>query len=92
LPEGEIPDYYAEVAPELVVEVRSPDDRWPSILAKVAEYLEAGVLIVVVLDYDSRTAHLFAADGTHRMLGADDELAIPELLGDFRVLVRTFFD
>ena len=92
LPEGEIPDHYAEVAPELVVEVRSPGDRWPSILAKVAEYLEAGVSVVVVLDYDRRAAHLFADDGTHRMLGIDDELTIPELLGEFRVLVRTFFD
>ena len=92
LPEGEIPDQYADVAPELVVEVRSPGDRWPAILAKVAEYLEAGVSIVVVLDYDRRAAHLFADDGTHRMLGPDDELAIPQLLGEFRVPVRTFFE
>jgi hypothetical protein len=44
------------------------------------------------LDYDSRAAHLFTADGTHRMLGVDDELAIPELLGKLRVPVQTFFD
>ena len=41
---------YLEVAPELVVEVRSPDDRWPALQAKVAESLAVGVLIVCVLD------------------------------------------
>src|SRR5262249_27419657 len=49
LPRGELPDGYPEVAPELVIEVRSPGDRWPRMLAKVAEYLEAGVLVVIVL-------------------------------------------
>ncbi len=61
-------------------------------LAKVAEYLEAGVLIVLVLDDKSRSAHVFDAEGTHRMLGPDDELTLPDLLPGFRVLVRQFFE
>jgi Uma2 family endonuclease len=92
LPRGELPDHYPEVAPELVFEVRSPSDRWPQVLAKVAEYLEAGVLIVVVLDDERRSAHVFGADGTNRMLGADDELKLPDLLGEFRVAVGRFFE
>src|SRR5258708_37197012 len=39
LPKGPLPVLYPEVAPDLVVEVRSPGDRWPEALAKVAEYL-----------------------------------------------------
>src|SRR5262249_42266571 len=92
LPPGDLPDDYPNVAPELVIEVRSPSDRWPQVLAKVAEYLGAGVSIVVVLDDNRRSAHVFGADGMHRMLGPDDELTLPELLGDFRVAVRRFFE
>jgi hypothetical protein len=47
---------------------------------------------VVVLDDDRRSAHVFGADGTNRMLGVDDELTLPDILGDFRVDVRRLFD
>jgi hypothetical protein len=46
---------------------------------------------VVVLDDPRRVAHLYRADGTTRLLGADEELAIPDLLGEFRVRVGMFF-
>lgn len=88
LPKGPLPASYGPEVPELVVEVLSPSDRWPKVLRKVAEYLEAGVTVVVVLDDARRMAHVFGADGTTRMLGADDELTVPDLLGAFRVAVR----
>ena len=92
IPRGPLPADYGERAPELVVEVRSPSDRWPKILAKVAEFLNAGVLAVVVLDDDSRTALLSMADQAPRRLGPEDELAIPEILPGFSVPVRRFFE
>src|SRR5262249_45119838 len=91
LPRGPLQDEYPPAAPELVIEVRSPSDRWPDIEEKVAEYLHAGVLVVVVLDPDPRTAHLYSADVPTRVLGPDDELTLPEILGDFRVRVARFF-
>src|SRR5262245_41999158 len=43
LPKGALPKRgYLQVVPDLVFEVRSPDDRLPQLLAKVAEYLAAG--------------------------------------------------
>src|SRR5581483_10520332 len=50
VPPGPFPDDYLTVVPELVFEIRSPTDRWSAILAKVAEYLEAGITVVCVLD------------------------------------------
>ncbi len=44
------------------------------------------------LDDQHRSAHVFGHDGTHHELGPDDELALPELLGNFRVAVRRFFE
>jgi Uma2 family endonuclease len=92
LPRGPLPASYGPEVPELIVEVRSPSDRWPKVMVKVAEYLVAGVSFVVVLDDDRRAVQVFSADGANRMLGADDELSLPDLLGEFRVNVRRFFD
>ena len=67
-------------------------DRWPKVLAKVAEYLDAGTSVVVVLDDERRLAHVYPADGATSLLTAEDELTIPDLLGDFRVRVGRFFE
>jgi Uma2 family endonuclease len=92
LPKGPLPANYGPEVPELIIEVRSPSDRWTKLLGKVAEYLEAGVLVVVVLDPEPRTAHVYDADRPARILGPDDELTLPEILGDFQVAVRRFFE
>ncbi len=92
VPKGPLPDRYLDVAPDLVVEVWSPSDRWPKVLGKVAEYLDAGTIVVLVLDDQRRMAQLYRADGMTRLLGADEELTIPDVLGDFRVRVSRFFE
>jgi Uma2 family endonuclease len=92
VPKGPLPDRYLDTPPNLVVEVDSPTDRWPRILAKVAEYLNAGTTIVVVLDDKRKLAHVYRDDGTTRVLAEDEELTIPDLLGDFRVRVGRFFE
>jgi Uma2 family endonuclease len=92
LPKGPLPTGYGPEVPELVVEVCSASDRWVDIHEKVAEYLRAGVLIVVVLDPKPQTAHLFSGDGAPRMLGVEAELELPGLLEGFRVRVGRFFE
>jgi hypothetical protein len=39
-----------------------------------------------------RLAHLYRADGATRLLGPEEELAIPDLFGDVHVLVGRFFE
>jgi Uma2 family endonuclease len=92
VPKGPLPDGYLNVAPDLIVEVLSPSDRWPKVLAKVAEYLNAGTTVVLVLDDERRIVHVYRADSPVRLLGSEDELTIPDVLGDFRVRVGRFFD
>jgi Uma2 family endonuclease len=77
---------------ELVVEVRSANDRWREILEKVLEYLNAGVVVVVVLDPEPQIAHVFSAEDPTRMLATDEELTIPGVLDDFHVRVGRFFE
>lgn len=92
VPRGPLPTGYLEVSPDLVVEVLSPDDRWPRVLVKVGEYLTAGVGVVVVIDPQRRTLHLFAGEEPVRVLTEDDELTLPAPLGEFRVAVRRLLD
>jgi Uma2 family endonuclease len=92
LPKGPLPQSYGPEVPELVVEVRSPGERWADLLAKDTEYLNAGVVVVLVLDPDATSAQVYRADQPPRILGPDDELTLPDLLGEFRVAVRRFFD
>jgi Uma2 family endonuclease len=91
VPKGPLPDGYLEVPPDLIVEVLSPTDRWPKVLTKVVEYLDAGVFAVIVLDGMRRRAQVFTADDM-RILGPDDELTVPEVLPGFVVAVRRFFE
>ena len=92
VPKGPLPDRYLDISPDLVVEVLSPSDRWPKVLAKVAEYLDAGTTVVLVLDDERRQVHFYRVDGATRLLGAEEELSIPDLLGEFRVRVGRFFE
>jgi len=92
LPKGPFPEGYLSVSPEIVFEVRSPSDRWKEILAKVAEYLNAGVLVVGVHDEQTQTITLYRQDELPRVLRTADELTLPELHADFRVPVARFFE
>ena len=92
LPKGPLRKGYGPEVPELVIEVRSPSDRWREIHEKVAEYLTADVLVVVVLDPDPQTAHIFSADEAPRTLNADDMLTFPGLLEGFAERVGRFFE
>jgi Uma2 family endonuclease len=91
-PPGPLPDGYLDVIPELVFEVRSPTDRWREIRTKTTEYLDAGVITVCVLDSTTQTVHVYNNDLPDRVFKADQELTLPEVLGDFRAAVRLFFE
>lgn len=92
LPRGEVPAGMASVLPELVVEVRSPSDRWTDIFAKVSEYLTAGVTVVVVLDPVSTTASVYRADVLQQIFTKDQELNIPDVLPCFAAAVHRLFE
>jgi Uma2 family endonuclease len=93
LPKGPLKPGYGPEVPELIIEVRSAGDLWRKVLRKVTEYLDAGVLKVVVLDPAKRKAHVFSADEEGPIeLGPEDELTFPGLLEGFWVAVHRFFD
>jgi Uma2 family endonuclease len=92
VPRGPVPLDGYWPAPDLVFEVRSPDDRWKEIHHKVGEFLHAGVSTVVVTDPAAQTVHVFSADRPVQSLTADGELALDDVLPGFRVPVRKLFE
>ncbi len=78
------PRGYAELAPDLVVEVLSPDDRPGALLAKVSEWLNAGSRLVWVVDPIRRLARVYRQDGTEAVLTEGDVLDGEEVVPEFR--------
>lgn len=92
LPSGEVPEGLLPVAPDLVVEVRSPSDNWGEIFTKVGEYLGAGVRAVIVLDPVSASASVYRPEELQQIFHNGDELTVPEVLPGFSVTVRRLFE
>jgi Uma2 family endonuclease len=94
IPRGPLPRGYLNVLPELVFEVRSPTDRWSQVLPKAMDYLETGVLVVCVVDDVGERLLVYRNEDPPipQTLRGDEELHLPEILGEFRVAVRCFFE
>lgn len=78
---------FEELAPDLVVEVRSPGDRTRALQTKISHWLTAGTRLVWVIDPRKRSAHVYRADGTETALTADDALDGEDVLPGFRASV-----
>jgi Uma2 family endonuclease len=91
LPPGDLPDGPLSVPPELVVEVRSPSDRWSDIFTKVGEYLRIGVNAVVVLDPATESASVYRPDVLQQIFRKTDTLTLPDVLPGFAVPVAQLF-
>lgn len=79
------------VPPDLVVEVLSPGDRPARFLRKVANYLDAGVAIVLALNPAKKSLTIYRGDADSDTLHEFDTLEnLPELPG-FRCPVSEFF-
>jgi Uma2 family endonuclease len=89
---GKIPEGPLPVSPELIVEVRSPTDRISQLGAKAAEYLDAGVTGVVILDPKTESAAVYREDEFPIRMHNGDELTLPDVLPGFAVRVSQFFE
>ena len=75
---------FIPLAPDLAVEVLSPDDRPREVLDKVGEYLEAGVRLVWVIDPETGTATRYRSLNDVGVLSAEHDLDGEDVLPGFR--------
>lgn len=92
LPPGQEPVVYAYIAPDLIVEVMSPNDADRHLTAKVREYFAMGVSMVWVIDPLTRTIAVYRHPGEGRILWEDATLEGEDALPGFRCRVAEFFE
>lgn len=81
---GAIPSRgYAELAPDLLAEILSPDDRPSEVLAKVSDWLAAGTRLVWVIDPSRAQARIYRSDGSLTLLDGSGSLDGEEVLPGF---------
>jgi Uma2 family endonuclease len=85
------PSGYLDVAPELVVEVFSPTDRWSKVVEKLEDYFAAGVDRVWVLMPDLRRVLAYRSPVDVVQFGEGEILTDEEILSGFSVLVAELF-
>lgn len=88
----EAPEGFADLAPDLAVEVLSPGDRSRDVLDKVGEYLQAGVRLVWVIDPKRRTAAAYRSLTDVRTLGPADSLDGGDALPGFQCRLADVID
>lgn len=82
---------YAALAPDLVAEILSPDDRPAEVLAKVADWLGAGTTLVWVVDPERREARVYRQDGSLSILREHDALDGEAALPGFTCSLKDVF-
>lgn len=78
-------------APDLAVEVLSPDDRAGEVLEKVRDWFAGGCRCVWVVDPRTHTVSVYCSASQCRVLSDADVLEDEPLLPGFRVPVAEFF-
>jgi Uma2 family endonuclease len=86
-----IPRTYWPLAPDLAVEVVSPNDRFDEVQEKVAEYFTAGTRLVWVVLPKTRTVLVYRSFHDVRSLGVNDELSGEDVIPGFTCRVAELF-
>ena len=91
IPADGIPKGYWKGAPDLAVEVVSPNDRLYEIDEKIDQYLAAGTRMVCVVYSKRRTVTLHRPDRAPQVLTDGDTLDLDEVVPGFRMPVSKIF-
>ena len=85
------PKGFLEVAPDLVVEVMSPSDRWQDVRQKLAEYFAIGVHRVWIVEPENRTVLVYRSVTDLQQFGVADTLQGEGVLEGFTMAVAELF-
>jgi Uma2 family endonuclease len=91
LPNDRSPEGYITVAPDIAVEVVSPNEMYEEVEAKVAEYRSAGVKLIWVISPKSKTVLVRRLDGTCAEVGEAGTLSGGDVLPGFTCAVAELF-
>ena len=87
---GRVPGYWAG-APDLAVEIISPNDLYTEVDEKIAEWLEHGTRLVLVVSPRRRTVALHRPGQSVRILAGDDLLDGEDVVPGWTLSLRELF-
>lgn len=91
LPQGKLPKGFGELAPDLVVEVLSPDAIPREVLDKIGEYLSAGVRLIWIIDPKTETAVAYRSLTELRQVSKEGALDGEDVLPTFTLSLAELF-
>ena len=86
-----VPRGYWPIAPDLAVEVVSPNDRSEDIQGKVAEYLAAGTQMVWVVYPKTHMVLVYRSRGVVQALSPNKEIRGGDIIAGFSCRIDEFF-
>lgn len=81
------PRSFAELAPDLMVEVKSPTDSVAKLRDKIQEFLVLGTQVGILINPESRQVEVYRLGQEAIALSDGDTLTIPDLLPGWEVAV-----
>jgi Uma2 family endonuclease len=82
---------FMDVAPDLVVEIMSPDDRWNEVIRKLEEYLGIGVRLVWIVDPETESVFAYRSMTDVRRSEKSEMLKADDILPGFETPVAELF-
>jgi Uma2 family endonuclease len=85
------PQGYLDVAPDLVVEILSPDDAWSDLMEKLDEYFSVGVKSVWVADPRKQQVYVYHSATDVKRFNANETLIDNDALPGFSASMADLF-
>jgi Uma2 family endonuclease len=89
-PEGS-PEGFLEGAPDLIVEIMSPNDRWQAVRQKIAEFFSIGVRWVWIVRPENRAVLVFRSSTDFQLFSPEDIIVGEGTLEGFTLPVASLF-
>lgn len=85
------PERLFRCAPDLAIEIDLTSAKKPGGQQRIAEYLEAGTLLIWAIDPRTRTATVHRADGSVTLVRTHDALEGEDVVPGFRLPLHELF-
>jgi Uma2 family endonuclease len=89
---GQISKTYREGAPDLAVEVVSPNESRNKVEKKVGQWLQLGARLVWIVNPQTTSVSVYRPDGNIKVLSESDELTGDDVVPGFKISVRDIFN
>lgn len=82
---------FLTVAPELIVEVMSPSDRWAEVLQKLDEYFAVDAKMVWIVEPKTEQIYVYRSQANVEIFTKSDTLTCEDVLPDFSLELHEVF-